>query len=240
MKTIHILIITFSGILFLLFILAIILRNVFFKKTLFVTLDAVKKLEEQKLKIDVKFYSWVYKKTLIIYLPIAISWFLCLTPTIITMVISLDLRNPLFWIAVLLIIVFGFVTTFSFFKLLKIDQHVNSVETVKRSWKNNKSSFFENEVDDQAKYEEFTSKLTSSLSLDFIDHKNAVIKNYNFEKIKLYCMTKQNFSANNLNYLLFIDPEFVLLNNQKLDFKLLSYLRIYLFQKINNSAPFFS
>ncbi|ACF07026.1 Uncharacterised protein [Metamycoplasma arthritidis] len=217
---------------------AIVLQHVIFKKTIFISLAAMKLIEEDELRINRKFYKWVFNQNAAKYMTIAVPWVLFGLAFFITLLFIEDTNKSRFFPLGLLGLFFLPIMLLITTPFTKVSRHFSSYRIMK-SVENGKVDFFKNDIENQEEYDDFVKKLANGFLLDYFDQKNKVVKSYNFEKIKSYCLRKQKFNSKKLNYLLFADPKFLGLNGEKITLKELSYLRIYLFKEINNSAPFF-
>ena len=76
--------------------------------------------------------------------------------------------------------------------------------------------------------------------IEFKNSKPKVSEKINLDKIRKMCFRKNKFNAYKLNYLMFKNIDNVYINNKKLSsYEQLSLLRIYLFDIINKSKPYF-
>ncbi|MDD1373999.1 hypothetical protein PT313_00085 [Metamycoplasma hyosynoviae] len=215
-------------------------RKKIYDKKIFFSLTAMDIFHKDVLKISNKFYRWTYKKNLILSLPIIMYLILSsFTISGIIMALNIDSKIKYIWLILMLIVgIISDVTLIIVINFPKFLAHKRSYRYLKSSEYGDKN-FFEDSVSAEQEYNEFSKKLDEKFSLDFINEKGKVIKTFILSQIEKICFKKGHFLVNELNYLVFVDPKFILLNKEKLDFKTLSYLRIYLFKRINDSMSFY-
>ncbi|MDD7847886.1 hypothetical protein PUW89_03460 [Metamycoplasma hyosynoviae] len=200
-------------------------RHIYNKK-IFFSLTAMEIFHNEVLKISNKFYRWVFWKNVILSYIVIISLPIIATGNMASILaLTINSNIKYIWLilclvsVVILNIVFTIIFSFpKFWSQQKSYKYINSSEYGEKN-------FFEDDILDKEEYDEFSKKLDEKFLLDFINQKDKIIKTYNLNEIQKICFKKGKFSANELNYLLFVNPKFILLNKENLDFKTLSYLR---------------
>ena len=155
-------------------------------------------------------------------------------------IIYLNLEiNILFkYISFLISILFPTIISIPLYKLLKLNTHYKMYK-IKNIINRFNNSFFA-EINGDWKNNDFIKTINNEIIIEFKNSKPKISEKINLDKIKKMCFRKNKFNAYKLNYLMFKNIDNVYINNKKLSsYEQLSLLRIYLFDIINKSKPYF-
>lgn len=213
-------------------------RFIFNKKMLF-SLKAIEFLENNELSISPNFFKKIYIinawKYLSLMFPICIfNYSFGITIIYSNLEINMLFKYISFFISML----FPTIISIPLYKWLKLNIHYKMYK-IKNIINRFNNSFF-TEINDDWKNNDFIKTLNNEIIIEFKNSKPKVSEKINLDKIKKMCFRKSKFNAYKLNYLMFKNINNVYINNKKLSsYEQLSLLRIYLFDIINKSKPYF-
>ena len=213
-------------------------KFIFNKKMLF-SLKAIEFLENNELSISRSFFKKIYIinawKYFSLMFPICI--FNC-SFAITIIYLNLEINILFKYISFLISILFPTIISIPLYKWLKLNIHYKMYK-IKNIINRFNNSFF-TEINDDWKNNDFIKTLNNEIIIEFKNSKPKVSERINLDKIRKMCFRKNKFNAYNLNYLMFKNIDHVYINNKKLSsYEQLSLLRIYLFDMINKSKPYF-
>lgn len=213
-------------------------KFIFNKKMLF-SLKAIEFLENNELSISRSFFKKIYIinawKYFSLMFPICI--FNC-SFAITIIYLNLEINILFKYISFLISILFPTIISIPLYKWLKLNIHYKMYK-IKNIINRFNNSFF-TEINDDWKNNDFIKTLNNEIIIEFKNSKPKVSERINLDKIRKMCFRKNKFNAYKLNYLMFKNIDNVYINNKKLSsYEQLSLLRIYLFDIINKSKPYF-
>ena len=217
----------------------LIFKKFIFNKKMLFSLKAIEFLENNELSISRSFFKKIYFinawKYFSLMFPICI--FNC-SFAITIIYLNLEINILFKYISFLISILFPTIISIPLYKLLKLNIHYK-MYTIKNIINRFNNSFF-TEINDDWKNNDFIKTLNNEIIIEFKNSKPKVSKKINLDKIRKMCFRKNKFNAYKLNYLMFKNIDNVYINNKKLSsYEQLSLLRIYLFDIINKSKPYF-
>ena len=217
----------------------LIFKKFIFNKKMLFSLKAIEFLENNELSISRSFFKKIYFinawKYFSLMFPICI--FNC-SFAITIIYLNLEINILFKDISFLISILFPTTISISLYKLLKLNTHYKMYK-IKNIINRFNNSFF-TEINDDWKNNDFIKTLNNEIIIEFKNSKPKVSEKINLDKIRKMCFRKNKFNAYKLNYLMFKNIDNVYINNKKLSsYEQLSLLRIYLFDIINKSKPYF-
>ncbi len=217
----------------------LIFKKFIFNKKMLFSLKAIEFLENNELSISRSFFKKIYFinawKYFSLMFPICI--FNC-SFAITIIYLNLEINILFKYISFLISILFPTTISISLYKLLKLNTHYKMYK-IKNIINRFNNSFF-TEINDDWKNNDFIKTLNNEIIIEFKNSKPKVSEKINLDKIRKMCFRKNKFNAYKLNYLMFKNIDNVYINNKKLSsYEQLSLLRIYLFDIINKSKPYF-
>lgn len=217
----------------------LIFKKFIFNKKMLFSLKAIEFLENNELSISRSFFQKIYFinawKYFSLMFPICI--FNC-SFAITIIYLNLEINILFKYISFLISILFPTTISISLYKLLKLNTHYKMYK-IKNIINRFNNSFF-TEINYDWKNNDFIKTLNNEIIIEFKNSKPKVSEKINLDKIRKMCFRKNKFNAYKLNYLMFKNIDNVYINNKKLSsYEQLSLLRIYLFDIINKSKPYF-
>lgn len=218
----------------------LIFKKLIFNKKMLFSLKAIEFLENNELSISRSFFKKIYFinawKYFSLMFPICI--FNC-SFAITIIYLNLEINILFKYISFLISMLFPTIISIPLYKWLKLNIHYKMYK-IKNIINRFNNSFF-TEINDDWKNNDFIKTLNNEIIIEFKNSKPKVSEKMNLDKIKKMCFRKNKFNAYKLNYLMFKNIDNVYINNKKLSsYEQLSLLRIYLFDMINNSKPYFN
>ena len=217
----------------------LIFKKFIFNKKMLFSLKAIEFLENNELSISPSFFKKIYIinawKYLSLMFPICIfNYPFGLTIIYLNLEINMLFKYIFFFISML----FPTIISIPLYKWLKLNTHYKMYK-IKNIINRFNNSFF-TEINDDWKNNDFIKTLNNEIIIEFKNSKPKVSEKINLDKIKKMFFKKNKFNAYKLNYLMFKNIDNVYINNKKLSsYEQLSLLRIYLFDIINKSKPYF-
>ncbi|WP_373590200.1 hypothetical protein [Metamycoplasma equirhinis] len=211
-------------------LISIIFYYKIFKQKMLSSLLAIKLIEKESLKIGKSFIKKVFYKNacylLILFIPSTI-----ISITLALLWIFLEINEmPYFLRRIIGLLNFIFCSPFLilFLKNINLLKYHDTSYRLSRLDSCNQIFFFENKIINEEKYKNFLIAIEKEIYLKFLDWNGKSVKSLNLEKIKNFCYKKKKFNAFSLDYLLFVDPKYLKINDLETDLENLSYLRYYL------------
>lgn len=217
----------------------LIFKKFIFNKKMLFSLKAIEFLENNELSISRSFFKKIYIinawKYFSLMFPICI--FNC-SFAITIIYLNLEINILFKYISFSISILFPTIISIPLYKLLKLNTHYKMYK-IKNIINRFNNSFF-TKINDDWKNNDFIKTLNNEIIIEFKNSKPKISEKINLDKIKKICFRKNKFNAYKLNYLMFKNIDNVYINNKKLSsYEQLSLLRIYLFDMINKSKPYF-
>ena len=217
----------------------LIFKKFIFNRKMLFSLKAIEFLENNELSISSSFFKKIYFinawKYLSLMFPICIfNYPFGMTIIYLNLEINMLFKYIFFFISML----FPTIISFPLYKWLKLNIHYKMYK-IKNIINRFNNSFF-TEINDDWKNNDFIKTLNNEIIIEFKNSKPKVSEKINLDKIRKMCFRKNKFNAYKLNHLMFKNIDNVYINNKKLSsYEQLSLLRIYLFDIINRSKPYF-
>ena len=217
----------------------LIFKKFIFNKKMLFSLKAIEFLENNELSISRSFFEKIYIinawKYFSLMFPICI--FNC-SFAITIIYLNLEINILFKYISFLISILFPTIISIPLYKLLKLNTHYKMYKI--KNIINRFNNLFFTKINDDWKNNDFIKTLNNEIIIEFKNSKPKVSEKINLDKIRKMCFRKNKFNAYKLNYLMFKNIDNVYINNKKLSsYGQLSLLRIYLFDIINKSKPYF-